>query len=346
MLSDRDYMRPGQPAHPWQRPLGSVIKPLIWANVLVFLFTGLGRTADPSSFSGGFFELLHLHPYYIHKWEVWRLGTYMFVHGGFTHLFFNMWGLHLFGRLVEDRLGPQRFLRLYFISGVLGGLAWLLANWWAPIVVSLDPRLAPDSIAALQRLGAQVVSYQGEAGATGPAAAFTAVPGVRVLSALGGVVGASGAVFGVMMAAAMTAPNLRILLLLPPVPMKLKTFVALYALLEAGMAWTSATGQMGSRIAHLAHLGGLAGAFLYMKHLGHSSPWSSCRSLLDAWRGRRARRHFQKLMGGSSAGAGPASAEVDRILDKIGHEGMQSLTEAERQTLQDAGRRFRDNRGH
>jgi membrane associated rhomboid family serine protease len=344
MLSDRDYMRPGDAGRPWQRPLGSVIKPLIWANVLVFLVTGLGRPGDASTFSGGFFELLHLHPYYIHRWEVWRLGTYMFVHGGLTHLFFNMWGLHLFGRLVEDRLGPQRFLRLYFISGVLGGLAWLLANWWSPIVVSLDPRLPAASIAALQRLGAEVVSYQGEVIATGSASAFLNIDGVRVVQALGGVVGASGAIFGVMMAAAMTAPNLRILLLLPPVPMKLKTFVALYALIEAGMAWTSATGHMGSKIAHLAHLGGLAGAFLYMKHLGHSSPWGFCRNLLDAWRGRRTRRQFQKLMGGAAGGGGPASTEVDRILDKIGHEGMQSLTDAERQTLQEAGRRFRDNR--
>lgn len=343
MLSDRDYMRPGEPGGPWQRQLGSVVKPLIWANVIVFLCTELGRLAAPDTVN--ITDLLNLHPYYLRRGEFWRLGTYMFAHGGLTHLFFNMWGLYLFGRLVEDRLGPQRFLRLYFISGIIGGLAWLLANWWGTIVVSLDPRLPLASIAALQRLGAQVGSYQGEMVGSGPASAFLAVDGVRVLRALGGVVGASGAVFGVMMAAAMTAPNLRILLLLPPVPMKLKTFVALYALIEIALAWTSAATHAGSRIAHLAHLGGLAGAFVYMKHLGHSSPWDVCRNLVDAWRGRRTRRHFQKIMGGHSAGTGPAAAEVDRILDKIGHEGMQSLTEAERQTLQDAGRRFREARG-
>ena len=323
MLSDRDYMRPSGPGRPWQRPSGSVIKPLIWANVIVFLFTGFGRSSPGDV--NNFFELLHLHPYYLHKGEVWRLGTYMFAHGGFAHLFFNMWGLYLFGQIVEDRLGPQRFLRLYFISGVLGGLAWLLTCWNAPGLY--------DVVAGGQTL--EEVSSP---------ARLLANPTVSVLHAYGGVVGASGAIFGVMMAAAMTAPNLRILLLLPPVPMKLKTFVALYALIEIVMAWTTATGHMGSNIAHLAHLGGLAGAFLYMKHLGHRSPWDACRNLVDDWRGRRTRRHFQKIMGGPSAGVGPAAAEVDRILDKIGHEGMQSLTEAERQTLKDAGRRFRESR--
>jgi len=337
-------MRPGEPGrYPWQRSLGSVIKPLIWANVVIFVLTKFGHLAFPSGLD--ITNLLTLHPYYLRRGEVWRLGTYMFAHGGLAHLFFNMWGLYLFGRLVEDRLGPQRFLRLYLISGVIGGLAWLLANWWGIIAVRLDPRLSDATLAALHQLGAQVGSFDGQVLATGPVSAFLKVPGVSVLEALGGVVGASGAVFGVMMAAAMTAPNLRILLLLPPVPMKLKTFVTVYALIEVIMAWRSAASHGGSRIAHLAHLGGLAGAFLYMRHLGHDSPWSLWRARIAAWRARWARRRFRVSTEGTMPGGGPSSAEVDRILDKIGHEGIQSLTEAERQTLQEAGRRFRETTG-
>lgn len=343
MLSDRDYMRPGEPFRPWSRPTASVVKPLIWANVVVFLFTWAGQHL--SGGGSGLLELLHLHPYYLQRWELWRLGTYMFAHGGLAHLFFNMWGLYLFGRLVEDRLGPQRFLRLYFISGVLGGLAWLLANWWSQMAVAIDSRVSADSLAALRDIGIVVVRYQGELVATGPATAFRIAPGLRVLHAYGGVVGASGAVFGVMMAAAMTAPNLRIMLLLPPVPMKLKTFVAVYALIEVLLAWSAAAGQTTSRIAHLAHLGGLAGAFLYMKHLGHSSPWDTCRGLFAAWRYRRARRRFQRVPGEPSGTGSPPSTEVDRILDKIGREGMQSLTDEERQILQDASRRLRGSPG-
>lgn len=342
MLSDRDYMRPGGQRMTWGRPASSVVKPLIWANVLIFLATGLGRHAPGNP--NGFFELLHLHPYYLQQWEVWRLGTYMFVHGGAMHLFFNMWGLHLFGRLVEERLGPQRFLRLYFISGVLGGLAWTLANWWGPVLVALDARALTDGIRQqLQDGGVELVRSQGELLAYGSAQGLQAVRGLRVLHAYSGVVGASGAVFGVMMAAAMTAPNVRIMLLIPPVPMKLKTFVAVYALIEIALAWSAAAGHSASRVAHLAHLGGLAGAFLYMKHLGHSSPWDLFRGHLAAWRYRRARRRFQKVSGDGdgSAGGAPPSLEVDRILDKIGRSGIQSLTEEERRTLQEAGQRLR-----
>jgi len=317
MLSDRDYMRPGAPASAWHRPALSVVKPLIWTNVLVFVVTGFGQDTN------AFFGLLHLHPYFLRVGQVWRLGTYMFVHGGFGHIFFNMWGLYLFGRLVEDRLGPQRFLRLYLLSGVLGGLAWLLTCW--DMVGAYDLLQDGRALRAIVSSPSRVL----------------AAPGVEVLHAYGGVVGASGAVFGVMMAAAMTAPNLRIMLLLPPVPMKLKTFVAFYALIEVAMAWYSAVGQTRSRIAHLAHLGGLVGAFLYMRHLGHVSPWGFLRGLREAWRARRARRRSEPVSGGT----GPidlSAAGIDRILDKIGREGMQSLTEDERRILLEAGRRFRD----
>jgi rhomboid-like protein len=344
MLSDRDYMRPGVPASGWYRPAGSVVKPLIWANIIVFLFTGLGQSLGGQV--SGLFELLHLHPYYLRQGQIWRLGTYMFVHGGFPHLFFNMWGLYLFGRLVEDRLGPQRFLRLYLFSGLLGGLAWLLTNAWGQVAVTLDARISVQALGALRQLGVQVARDGGELIAIGSVRAFTAVEGVRVVRAFGGVVGASGAVFGVMMAAAMTAPNLRILLLLPPVALKLKTFVAVYALIEISLAWFSAVGHMRSRIAHLAHLGGLLGAFLYMRHLGHPSPWASFRGLADRWRARWTRRRFRTLNETEpETPGGPSAAAVDRILDKIGREGMESLSEDERRTLIEAGRRFRDSPG-
>lgn len=326
----------------WYRSPGSVVKPLIWTNIIVFLFTGLSQS--PATLSGKLFELLHLHPYYLRMGEVWRLGTYMFAHAGLAHIFFNMWGLHVFGRLVEDRLGPQRFLRLYLFSGLLGGLAWLLTNGWGQVAVELDTRTPAAAVDALRGLGVRIGWQHGDLVAIGPAGAFAAVRQVRVVQALGGLVGASGAVFGVMMAAAMTAPNARILLLLPPVPMRLKTFVAAYAVIEVVMAWSSALDMTRSRIAHLAHLGGLLGAFLYMRHLGHPSPWGALTSLAGRWRRRRPRDTVRPPEPGSAAD-GPSAAEIDRILDKIGHQGMQSLTEEERQTLIEAGRRFRDGQG-
>ena len=148
------------------RPKGSVIKYLIVANAVVFLLTSLDNT-------GRLTEALGLSFAGITDFQLWRLVTYMFVHGGLTHIFFNMWGLYLFGMPVEQRLGPERFLRLYFLSGIVGSGLWLLANW-----------------------------------------------GTNGL-----LIGASGGVFGVMMAAAMSFPNMQIVLLFPPIPMRLRTFV-------------------------------------------------------------------------------------------------------------------------
>lgn len=322
MLSDRDYMRPGQQHRPWLRPQGSVIKPLLWANVIVFLLTGFGSAE--AGVAGQFFEQLHLHPYYMRNWEIWRLGTYMFVHGGFMHILFNMWGLWLFGRVVEARLGPSRFLRLYFICGLVGGLAWLAANW--------DPQGLYDIV----QDGVRVPRAW-----TSPSE-LMAHGDIEVRHAYGGVVGASGAVFGILLAAAMTAPDLRIMLLFPPIPMKLRTFVAVYAGIEVFLTWSAATGRTSSRIAHLAHLGGMIGAFFYMRHLGHHGPMEMLKRWWTKQRYKKKRKHFRKVVqDSSSATRHNDSAEIDRILDKIGRQGMGSLTPDERQKLLDAGRRFK-----
>ncbi len=125
--------------------------------------------------------LLALNPEAIRQFQIWRLVTYMFAHGGIMHIMLNMWGLYLFGKMIEQHLGRFSFINLFLVSGVIGGLVWLGFNW------------------------------SGEN-------AY--------------VVGASSALFGVMLAAALLFPNEKILLLLPPVVLKLKTFVAIYAGVE------------------------------------------------------------------------------------------------------------------
>lgn len=303
MLHDRRYMGPTGYRHMF-RGDGSIIKPLIIANVVVFLLTGLGQET-------GLVYLLKLHPHYIRRFELWRLGTYMFVHGGTWHILLNMWGLFLFGRPVEQRLGGRRFLQLYFTSGVIGALSWLLFNWG----VRVDP-------ATLNRMG-------------------------KVVDVYGGVVGASGAVFGVMMAAAMMFPNMVIVLIFPPIPMKLKTFVTVYAGIEISQEFFS--GRDG-RIAHIAHLGGLLGAFLYMRWLfaGQQGPRSLLDDLLFWWERRKAegrRRRFRTDSRAGPAGGAPTTNEMDRLLDKIGREGLASLTPEERRTLERAREELRDKRG-
>jgi len=332
MLSDRHYMR-GEPTNRGAGPPQSIIKPLIIANVVVFVLSGFGDDAR-----GSLMQVLALHPYHLRHFQVWRLVTHMFVHGSFFHIFFNMWGLYLFGTPVEQRLGPRRFLGLYFISGLVGGLAWLVVNWNMvsayDVMVQLTPAATPfrsnDLIATAARI------------ARDPNI-------VEVKNVLGYVIGASGGVFGVMLACAMAFPNMRIMLLFPPIPMRIRTFVFVYGFIEVMSALKVARGH-GSGIAHLAHLGGLLGAFFYMKHLGFPSPFTSVRTWLrKAIRSRRRRR--MHVVGSQAPPRPPADlppdweARTDRILDKIGSEGIQSLTPEERQLLEQARDRFRQRGG-
>ena len=271
-----------------------MIKPLIWVNAIVFVLTLLGGTSTRDSY---LLTLIKLHPNYIRDFQLWRLGTYMFAHGSFTHVLFNMWGLFIFGSPLERKLGPTRFMYLYFTSGVVGGLVWLAANWNAPT---------------------------------------------------GGVIGASGAVFGVMMAAAMTFPNERIMLLFPPIPMKLKTFVAGYAAIEIYMALNASGGQ----IAHIAHLGGILGGFLFMRRLRHPNSGRNgfLKQFSQWWRqflAAQQRKGFKIHNNDNNSDqekedAEHLSKETDRILDKIGRKGLQSLTAEERETLEKARKRLRD----
>ncbi|OGV65196.1 MAG: hypothetical protein A3K19_24230 [Lentisphaerae bacterium RIFOXYB12_FULL_65_16] len=303
MLSDREYMYAGPDSGSWFRFGDSVVKPLIWANLLVFLLTGAGGNERA-------LQLVLLHPYLIQKMEYWRLVTYMFAHGGFLHILFNMWGLYLFGRPLERLIGLRRFAVLYFVSGIIGGLVWLLANW----------------------NGGHVL-----ADAHG-----------NVLRISGGLIGASGAVFGVMMAAAIAYPNQVVVLLFPPIPMRLKMFVAAFALVEVLMALNEGQGE----IAHIAHLGGIVGGILCM--LRAKLPDGSRYSLLTVirewrrrWRMAAAHRRLEqelKVEGGPGPDPMDVASEVDRILDKIGEHGLESLSPTERRTLEHARQHFRERR--
>lgn len=152
----------------------------------------------------------------------YQLVTYMFLHGGFSHLFFNMFALWMFGRTLEYELGSKRFLTYYMVCGVGAGVLQLLVGWlWQ-------------------------CRYDGPDGAT---------------------VGASGAVFGLLLAFGVMHPNAVIMLLIPPIPMKAKWFVVVYGVIEL---FFGISGRMDG-VAHFAHVGGMLWGFLllyYWKHKG------------------------------------------------------------------------------
>ena len=156
----------------------------------------------------------------------WQPLTHMFMHGGFWHIFFNMYTLLMFGMVVERALGTKKFLIFYFVTG-LGAVALHTGVEWLEVkqmIASGDP--------------ASQIAYSN----------LLRTP----------MLGASGAIYGVLMAFAMLYPEARMTLLFPPVTMNAKWMVAIFVVLEL------TTGIAGTRlgIAHFAHLGGMLFGFL------------------------------------------------------------------------------------
>ena len=246
---------------------------LIKINVAVFLVFWLLRP-------GGLYGLLALSLDGVRHGFLWQPLTYLFLHGSFTHLLFNMFTLYFLGPETERAMGSRHFLAMYLLSGLLGGLAWL----W----------LSPDSYAVC--------------------------------------VGASGAIYGILAAFATLYPRRQLTLLIffvIPVTLMAWQLVAGLALIE----FILARADQSSNIAHVAHFAGAFAGFLYIDQLFESTHlrrlWARARDYVSQ------RPHTPR-----AAPPPPDQAEVDRILDKITAQGIQSLTKAERQTLHRASRTF------
>ena len=296
MLGDRDYMKEearrysfGGTARRNMTAMPVWLK-LIIACVIVFILQKMSPAIEEALvFGWSTFT----------KAYIWTPFTYMFAHGGFMHLAFNMWGLYIFGSMVEPRIGGKSFFRLYIFAGLIALGIWALVN-----------------------LGQETF-----------------------------ILGASGALFGVMAAAAMVAPHERIMLLIPPIPLTVRTLVIVFAVMETFMHLGSSSG---SNVAHIAHLGGLFGGWLYIRRMqkGKASMWD----MID----RAFRKGRKKKSSGYAKGKKPDlrwakdveptnepeeefdSSEVDRILDKIGQEGgIKSLSAREKRILEQARRKWK-----
>lgn len=205
-------------------PGSSVVTNLIILTVIVYL----AQILLPEGVGGErMVDLFGLHFWKSNDFRFWQPVTYLFLHGGFDHLFFNMFALWMFGRVLEYDLGSKRFLIYYLICGVGAGFCNLAVNWleYHHLVGLGYAQTAP---AQLQAWADRIVT-----------------------------IGASGAVFGVLLAFGMFHPNDRIMLLIPPIPMKAKWFVVAYGVLELFLGFA----QRGSNIAHFAHVGGMLFGF-------------------------------------------------------------------------------------
>ena len=207
------------------RNIPSAVKNIIIINILVMIMTKLN-----AEFMYEKFALFYPTSPFFHWWQPL---THMFMHGGFAHIFFNMYAVYMFGSVLERQWGTKKFLLFYFVSGfgaalVHTGVEWLQMQYW---------------------MGAA---------AEGSTAALSSIHALKVTPT----VGASGAVFGLLMGYAMLYPDSIMGLVFPPITMKAKWFVLIYAAIEL---LTGVTGTADG-IAHFAHLGGLIFAFLLLMY--------------------------------------------------------------------------------
>lgn len=213
----------------------TVVKNLILINILFFAGSELlGHEQAITMFAGTYPGSPFFKP--------WHIITHMFMHGGFGHLFFNMFALYMFGGQLERLWGPQRFLNYYIISG-LGG--FFLHEFF----IGLD---LYNSYGTFFPAREQIVSSF--------ASSRDAVAIIE--STYGRVVGASGAVFGILLAFGMLFPNTKLMLLFPPIPIKAKYFVIGYGIIELSLALDNSTGD---NVAHFAHLGGMLFGYMLLK---------------------------------------------------------------------------------
>ncbi len=223
--------------------------------------------------------------------EVWRVVTYQFLHANVSHLFFNMFGLFMFGGMVEQFLGRKKFLSFYLLCGISGGLLYLLIVGFAALGMPLPGTLGATSI-------------------------YTPL------------IGASGAVFGVIVACAKISPNQSVYLLLLPIPLKLKWLAYGYVAIAAFNLISGGSNAGGDA----AHIGGAIAGYFYIRntHL--------LRGFLDFGIGPA-----PKNSGGGHPrpAGGPATRlerQADKILEKVHEKGMQSLTAREKRILNKSAR--------
>ncbi|MDX9947316.1 MAG: rhomboid family intramembrane serine protease, partial [Bacteroidales bacterium] len=178
--------------------------------------------------------------------------THMFMHAGIWHLFFNMFALYMFGGILENVWGPKRFFIYYMVCGLGAALVHesVIAIQYAKAVNAISP----EQLQLVLADGAMVLS-EGKQYADETMKSLQMIMNIPT-------VGASGAIFGVLLAFGVLFPNTQLMLLFPPIPIKAKYFVLGYGAIELYMAVT----QPGSNIAHAAHLGGMLFGYILIRY--------------------------------------------------------------------------------
>ena len=222
--------------------LTPAVKNIIIINVLIYLACFVVPGLN-DALTGYYFASPNFRP--------WQIVTHMFMHSqyDFTHIFFNMYALYLFGTALENYWGTKRFVIFYMTCGVGAFFLHMGVGYFEiqkMMQVLSDKEVYQVMITGLEEGKAYKVQM------------------VELYSAINtGVVGASGAVFGVLLGFGMLFPNTEFMLLFPPIPLKAKYFVMIYGAIEFYLAMRQTTGD---NVAHYAHLGGMLFGYLLLKY--------------------------------------------------------------------------------
>ncbi len=296
-------------------------KNLLIVNFLAFIATWVLELRGINLTSA-----LGLHFFLASDFHIYQFITYMFLHGGLTHIFFNMFALWMFGSVIERVWGPKKFLFYYIVCGIGAGITQEIVQYATYSI---------EGIAAYQYVNAGGVQMTTDAYIN-----------------LWTTIGASGAVYGILLAFGMIFPNERLFIIPIPFPIKAKWLIVGYIAIEL----FSAMSGPGDGVAHMAHLGGMLFGFLLIRYW-QNNPDSSQR--FGRSRGQEffenmKRRYDQRQQGKHmkaerteprresdeeyNARKRKNQEEIDAILDKIRKSGYDSLTKEEKKKLFDQSR--------
>lgn len=303
--------------------LPTVTKNLLILNLIAYLAMVVLKQSGIVDLN----DLLGLHFFMASDFRMYQLVTYLFMHAGFTHILFNMFALWMFGVVVERVWGAKKFLFYYISCGIGAGLMQELAQF-VTIYMDLHAQYPISPWKALEVMRNNAAELNG----------LTTV-------------GASGAVYAILLAFGMIFPENKIFIFPFPVPIKAKYFVIIYAAIELFMAMS----HQSSNVAHLAHLGGMLFGFIMIRYWRrHPYTGSSgfggrdtFEKIKQNWTQAQEPKRDSSAHTSSKAETDAEynarkkaeQAEIDAILDKIRRSGYDSLSREEKQKLFDQSAR-------
>ncbi len=275
-------------------PITPVVKRLMIINGVIFLIQQIVNLFQPHALSL-LFGLSH--EGFARHFMLWQVFTYMFFHGGWLHIFFNLFALWMFAGELEQQWGSSRFLRYYLYTGTGAGIFIALMNFFL---------------------------------------AARGYPGAPTI-------GASGAIYAILLAYGMTWPNREVLIYFL-FPIKMKYLVLIFGLIEFFGTLSSAAGQ-GGNISHIGHLGGIISGFILLRmqtrkpgSMTFSQKKKKTEKVNPVSKGMKKIRLKKKQK--EIETRIKAKKIIDELLEKIARTGMSSLTDKEKKDLEWARKHY------